>query len=90
MSEPWAQNTLGLDYRAEAELLGDPVAPIVDVHTHINGGRAAEIWAVRAARFLSLRASGLMALGSTRLSACHAKPSIRLSEGLVRIASLIQ
>ncbi len=51
MSEPWAQNTLGLDYRAEAELLGEPPAPIVDVHTHINGGRAAEIWADAAARF---------------------------------------
>ncbi len=51
MKEPWAQNTLGLDYRAEAELLGEPVAPIVDVHTHINGGRAAEVWADAAARY---------------------------------------
>lgn len=51
MVEPWAQNTLGLDYRAEAELLGEPVVPIVDVHTHLNGGRSAEIWADAAARF---------------------------------------
>lgn len=51
MREPWAQNTLGLDYRAEAEMLGDPMSPIVDVHTHINGGRAAEIWADAAARY---------------------------------------
>lgn len=51
MSDVWAQNTLGLDYRAEAELLGEPAEPIVDVHTHINGGRAAEIWADAASRF---------------------------------------
>jgi len=51
MKEPWAQNTLALDYRAEAELLGEPVTPIVDVHTHINGGRAAEVWADAAARY---------------------------------------
>ncbi|MFI4872509.1 MAG: amidohydrolase family protein, partial [Phycisphaerales bacterium JB061] len=51
MSEPWAQNTLGLDFRAEAELLGEPAEPIVDVHTHINGGKAAEIWADAASRF---------------------------------------
>ena len=51
MKEPWAQNTLGLDYRAEAEMLGEPVTPIIDVHTHINGGRAAEVWADAAARY---------------------------------------
>ena len=51
MPEHWAQNTLGLDYRAEAELLGEPAEPIIDVHTHINGGRAAEIWADAASRF---------------------------------------
>ena len=50
MSEPWAQNTLGLDFRAEAELLGEPAEPIVDVHTHINGAKAAEIWAAQAKR----------------------------------------
>jgi len=37
-------NLLGLDYRAEAERLGPPVAPIIDVHTHINGARAARIY----------------------------------------------
>lgn len=51
MGEPWAQNTLGLDYRAEAELLGEPVTPIVDVHTHLNGPKSSEIWADAAARY---------------------------------------
>lgn len=51
MGEPWAQNTLGLDYRAEAELLGEPASAIVDVHTHLNGPRSAEIWGDAAARF---------------------------------------
>ena len=51
MIQPWAQNTLALDYRAEAELLGSPPGPIVDVHTHLNGPRSAEIWADAAARF---------------------------------------
>lgn len=43
-SAPAAANLLGLDYRAEAGRLGAPVAPIVDVHTHVNGERAAAIW----------------------------------------------
>ena len=47
----WSANRLGLDYRAEAELLGDPVVPIVDVHAHINGRRASEIYAEAAAVF---------------------------------------
>lgn len=51
MIQPWAQNTLVLDYRAEAELLGDPPGPIVDVHTHLNGPKSAEIWGDAAARF---------------------------------------
>jgi hypothetical protein len=42
---PTAENRLGLDYRAEAQRLGPPPAPIIDVHTHINGARAAAIWA---------------------------------------------
>ncbi len=37
-------NRLGLDYRAEARRLGPPVAPIIDIHTHINGARAARIY----------------------------------------------
>ncbi len=38
-------NRLGLDYRAEAERLGPPPVPIIDAHSHINGGRAAAIYA---------------------------------------------
>ncbi len=41
----WAANLLGLDYEKEAARLGSPVVPIVDVHAHINGVRAAEIYA---------------------------------------------
>ena len=40
----WAANLLELDYRAEADRLGPPPVPIIDVHTHINGRRAAEIY----------------------------------------------
>ena len=40
----WTENRFGLDYRAEARLLGAPVTPIVDGHAHINGGRAAAIY----------------------------------------------
>lgn len=40
----WAANRLGLDYRAEARALGEPVVPIVDVHVHVNGRRAAAIF----------------------------------------------
>lgn len=40
----WAANRLGLDYRAEAVALGDPAVSIVDVHVHVNGRRAAEIF----------------------------------------------
>ena len=39
-----ASNRLGLDYRAEAARLGAAPKPIIDVHTHINGTRAAEIY----------------------------------------------
>ncbi len=38
-------NRPGLDYRTEAGLLGDPVVPITDAHAHINGRRAAAVWA---------------------------------------------
>lgn len=37
-------NLLDLDYRAEAARLGNPVAPIIDVHSHINGDQAARIY----------------------------------------------
>lgn len=37
-------NLLGLDYRAEAERLGPPVTPIIDVHTHVHGEVAPEIY----------------------------------------------
>lgn len=37
-------NRLGLDYAAEARRLGPPVTPIIDVHTHIGGDRAAQIF----------------------------------------------
>jgi predicted TIM-barrel fold metal-dependent hydrolase len=36
-------NRLGLDYAAEASRLGPPPTPIVDVHTHVNGRRAAQL-----------------------------------------------
>ncbi len=38
-------NLFGLDYRAEAARLGPPPAPMIDAHTHINGGRCAEVYA---------------------------------------------
>lgn len=37
-------NLIGLDYRAEAARLGPPPVRIVDVHTHINGDRAAAVY----------------------------------------------
>lgn len=39
-----AANLHGLDYRTEARRLGPPPAPITDVHTHINGTKAVEIY----------------------------------------------
>lgn len=47
MNEPrtvHAANLHGLDYRAEAQRLGAPIRPIIDVHTHVNGERAAVIY----------------------------------------------
>lgn len=43
--KPSAMNRLGLEYRAEAERLGAPVVPIIDAHTHINGGESARVYA---------------------------------------------
>lgn len=40
----WEANRFGLDYRAEGARLGPAVTPIVDVHSHINGARAARIY----------------------------------------------
>ena len=37
-------NRLGLDYAAQARSLGDPTAPIIDVHGHLNGTTAADIY----------------------------------------------
>ena len=44
-------NRLGLDYAAEANLLGPPVAPIVDAHSHIGGGEITRLYADAARRF---------------------------------------
>lgn len=44
IGRPTAANRLLLDYRAEAARLGPPPAPIIDVHSHINGARAARIY----------------------------------------------
>jgi predicted TIM-barrel fold metal-dependent hydrolase len=41
---PSAANRLGLDYAAEAVRLGSPPAPIIDVHSHIGGAKAAAIF----------------------------------------------
>lgn len=42
---PTPANRLGLDYAREAARLGPPVVPIIDAHAHINGPRAAAVWA---------------------------------------------
>jgi len=39
-----AANRLGLDFRQEVERLGPPPIPVIDVHTHVNGGKAAGIF----------------------------------------------
>jgi len=39
-----AANRFGVDYRAQAAVLGAPVCPIVDAHAHINGGRASKVY----------------------------------------------
>jgi hypothetical protein len=38
-------NRFGLDYGTEAGLLGRPPVPMIDAHAHINGRRAAAVWA---------------------------------------------
>ncbi|MEN0021305.1 MAG: hypothetical protein AAF747_10520 [Planctomycetota bacterium] len=40
----WRENLPGLDFEREAELLGKPIVPIVDVHTHVHGRSAATIY----------------------------------------------
>ena len=40
----WEANRLGLEYREEAALLGRPVVPVFDCHTHVNGPRSAEVF----------------------------------------------
>jgi hypothetical protein len=37
-------NRFGVDYREEAARLGPPVVPIIDIHSHIHGAKAAEIY----------------------------------------------
>lgn len=46
-----ASNRYGVDYRALAKRLGPPPCPIFDFHTHVNGERAAVIWAEAADAF---------------------------------------
>ena len=46
-----ADNRFGVDYRAVAASLGDPPVEIIDGHSHINGTRAAEIYAEARAAF---------------------------------------
>jgi Amidohydrolase len=41
---PHSANRLGLNYEAEAERLGRPEFPIVDVHTHLNGREAVRLY----------------------------------------------
>ena len=41
---PQPFNLTGLDYRAEAERLGPPPAPIIDAHSHINGKHASRVY----------------------------------------------
>jgi hypothetical protein len=41
---PSPANRLGLDYEAEAARFPAPPAPIIDVHSHINGAEAARIY----------------------------------------------
>ncbi len=43
-NDPHPANLLGIDYREAAVELGPPPVPIVDVHLHIGGTRAAEIY----------------------------------------------
>ncbi|MCL4210212.1 MAG: amidohydrolase family protein [Phycisphaerales bacterium] len=38
-----ASNRFGWDYQREAASFGPPVAPIIDIHSHVNGRRAAAL-----------------------------------------------
>ncbi len=40
----WAENRLGLDYRAEASRFATIPGGIIDAHTHVNGAEAAKVW----------------------------------------------
>lgn len=44
-------NRLGLRYAAEADRLGPPPVPIIDVHTHLRGGSAVRTYRAVACRF---------------------------------------
>lgn len=37
-------NRTGLDYREQARLLGPPPCPIIDIHAHISGERASQLY----------------------------------------------
>jgi len=49
--KPTSANRFRLDYRDEAERMGPPPAPILDVHSHINGDRASAIYREARDRF---------------------------------------
>ncbi len=64
---PTPANRLRLDYAAEAARLGRPPAPMIDAHSHVNGVRAAAIYA-EAARLYGVGLTYSM----TRLEECEA------------------
>jgi len=41
---PSAANLFGWDYREMARRLGPPVLPILDIHLHVNGARASQVY----------------------------------------------
>jgi hypothetical protein len=40
----WAANLFGWDYRELARRMGAPVLPILDIHLHVNGARASQVY----------------------------------------------
>ena len=42
--QPHAANLPGLDYRAQAEAMGPPCTPIIDIHLHLRGDRAVALF----------------------------------------------
>jgi predicted TIM-barrel fold metal-dependent hydrolase len=40
----WAANLFGWDYRELARRMGAPALPILDIHLHVNGARAARVY----------------------------------------------